>query len=207
MSDSDVSPFFSRDRWSITAYYKLFPLLTASFVSVICTVTQAFLKHRYWHMYTHPHSISFCSWCIRAASSKTIKEAPSFFNARLQPKKNQSYMLDVAISSSNSSYWCVSSLKCFVCVHLFVREGCNVNVPSSCACCRSPWPVRNEVLEESDTDTAKDGSGKESKQERMRIKDTRWKMQVKRENVGRRVGRMPKVRKECGKERAVEKAE
>ncbi len=194
-TDGDVSPLFSRDRWPITAYYRLFPHLQHNLFPVICTVTRAFLKHRYWHMYTHPHSISFmhththknlCSCYIREASSKIIKEAPSFCTARLQPKKrNMSDMLDVTVWLSNSSYWCVSSLKCLACVHLFVTEGCNVNVRSSCASDSLPHEMKcwRKDAGKVGHRSGWDGSGKGSKQRGTR--DTWWKMQVKEENVGR----------------------
>lgn len=62
--------------------------LQCNLLPVICTVTWAFLKHRYWHMYTHPHSITFMHTppqrYQQGASSKTVKEAPHFCNALLQ---------------------------------------------------------------------------------------------------------------------------
>lgn len=86
-SDSDVSPLFSRDRWPITAYYRLFPYLQHNLFLIICTVTRAFLKHRYCTCTHNPAAMHthFCSCHLREASLKTIKGAPSLGSAWPQP--------------------------------------------------------------------------------------------------------------------------
>lgn len=80
---------------------------------VICTVTGAFLKHRYWNM--HAPTASLLCMCIHMHIFAL--ERPPFFKTN---------------ANEGNFLTHISTLKC-VCVHLFATEGWNVSSQSSWA--------------------------------------------------------------------------
>ena len=85
-----------------------------------------FYAHTHTHTHTHTHRHTFAH-TVREASSETVKKAIVFLHCRCLT----CWTLHTRLS--NSSYWCVSSIKRLVCEHLFVTEGRSVNEQNSCA--------------------------------------------------------------------------